>query len=81
MNALQELLQASSNAAASGVSAPVDGLAWLMRKAGIPVGQAPVGGSAWMSSVGLTKPVSPGMQAVAAQNALRILERNGVPLP
>ena len=50
----QATLQGASNAAASNVSAPVDALAWLLRKAGVPVGDAPVGGSDWMRQHGLT---------------------------
>lgn len=53
-NKLLDFLQGASNAAASNVSAPVDGLAWLLRKAGINVGDAPVGGSDWMRERGLT---------------------------
>lgn len=53
-NALLDFLQGASNAAASNVSAPVDGLAWLLRKAGINVGDAPVGGADWMRQRGLT---------------------------
>jgi hypothetical protein len=55
-NALQQLLQAASNSAASNVSAPVDGLAWLLRKAGLDI-KNPVGGSDWMAAKGLTAPV------------------------
>ena len=36
-NKLLDFLQGASNAAASNVSAPVDGLAWALRKAGINV--------------------------------------------
>jgi len=53
-NSLLDFLQGASNAAASNVSAPVDGIAWLLRKAGIDVGDAPVGGSDWMRQRGLT---------------------------
>ena len=55
-NAL-DFLQSFSNNAASNVSAPVDGLAWLLRKAGVPVPQNPLLGSDWMAQRGLTKPV------------------------
>jgi hypothetical protein len=57
MAGLLDLLQSASNTAASNVSAPVDGIAWLLRKAGIPVPQAPLGGSDWMQAQGLTRPV------------------------
>jgi hypothetical protein len=53
-NALLDFLQGASNSVAGNVSAPVDGLAWLLRKAGINVGDAPFGGSDWMRSKGLT---------------------------
>lgn len=53
-NGLLDFLQGTSNAAASNLSAPVDGIAWLLRKAGIPVPDAPLGGSDWMAQKGLT---------------------------
>jgi hypothetical protein len=53
MSGLLDILQGASNAAASNVSGPVDGIAWLLRKMGVPV-QQPVGGSDWMASKGLT---------------------------
>jgi hypothetical protein len=53
-NKLIDLLQGASNAAASNISAPVDGVAWLLRKAGLNV-QNPVGGSDWMAQRGLTR--------------------------
>lgn len=59
-NRLSELLgygrdfaQGASNAFASNVSAPVDGLAWLLRKAGVPMPSNPVGGSDWLAQQGL----------------------------
>jgi hypothetical protein len=51
---LRDFLQGMSNSAASNVSAPVDGLAWLLRKAGLPIPANPVGGSDWMAQKGLT---------------------------
>jgi hypothetical protein len=53
MRGLLDVLQGASNAAASNMSGPVDGLAWLLRKAGVPVDE-PVGGSEWMAKRGLT---------------------------
>jgi len=57
---LEELLrqgksfgQGASNAAASTVTGPVDMLAWLLRKGGVNVGEAPIGGEAWMRQKGL----------------------------
>lgn len=52
-NLLRSLLQGASNSAASNVSAPVDGIAWLLRKAGLDI-KKPVGGSDWMAERGLT---------------------------
>jgi len=52
-NNARDFLQSASNTAASNVTAPVDGLAWLLRKAGVPVPQAPVGGSDWAQNAGL----------------------------
>lgn len=53
----RDTLQGASNALASGVSAPVDGISWLMRKAGLGgvIGSAPFGGSDWMAQHGLTR--------------------------
>jgi len=56
MGALADFLQGASNSAASTVTGPVDGLAWLLRKAGVPVGDAPAGGSAWAEQRGLMRP-------------------------
>ena len=46
--------QGASNSAASNVSAPIDAMAWLLRKGGLPIPQNPVGGSDWMAQRGLT---------------------------
>ena len=54
MAGLLDFFQGASNAAASNISAPVDGLAWLLKKAGMDI-QNPIGGSDWMESKGLTK--------------------------
>lgn len=54
-NALLDLLQGASNAAASNVSAPVDAIAWALRKLGVPVPQNALGSSQWMAEQGLTK--------------------------
>lgn len=53
LDALRSGAQGASNAIASNVSAPVDALAWLLRKGGLPVNN-PVGGSDWMAQQGLT---------------------------
>ena len=62
---LLDTTQAASNSAASTVSAPVDALAWMLRKAGAPIPQAPFGGSDWMKAQGLMRDVqSPVANAV-----------------
>lgn len=53
---LLDFLQSASNAAASNVTAPVDGIAWLLRKAGIDVGE-PMGGSDWAKRQGMMRDV------------------------
>jgi hypothetical protein len=68
MAGLLDFLQAASNSAASSVSGPVDGLAWLLRQAGLDVGE-PVGGSDWMQRQGLTRPVEPGLLGMAGETA------------
>src|SRR5574343_617118 len=63
-----DLDQAVSNAIASGVSAPVDILAWLLRKSGLPGNyEKPVMGSDWMREKGLTKEVRPGGAQVVGE--------------
>jgi hypothetical protein len=62
-------LQAMSNSAAGTVSGPVDGIAWLLRKAGIPVPQNALGGSDWMRSQGLMAPVEQGVGQVLGETA------------
>lgn len=67
MAGLLDFLQSASNSAAGNVSAPVDGIAWLLRKAGIPVPDAPMGGSDWMQQQGLTRPVQQSAQSLAGE--------------
>jgi hypothetical protein len=52
---LRDLAQGASNAAAGQVSMPVDAVAALLRAAGLPVPQDPVGSSEWMARMGLTR--------------------------
>lgn len=66
MAGLLDFLQSASNTTASNVSAPVDGLAWLLRKAGVDVGE-PVGGSDWMQRHGLTRPVQQSGASLAGE--------------
>lgn len=54
MQNIKDFFQGASNSIASNVSAPVDGIAWLLRKAGVPVPPNPMGGSDWMNERGLT---------------------------
>lgn len=64
MDPRDDLLQSMSNAVAGGVSFPVDAIAWALRKAKVPVGDTPVGGSKWMAEKGLTRPVDQGVGQV-----------------
>lgn len=67
MAGLLDFIQSASNSAAGNVSAPVDGIAWLLRKAGIPVPDAPMGGSDWMQQRGLTRPVQQSGASLAGE--------------
>jgi hypothetical protein len=60
IKALRDTAQSASNSAASNLSAPVDAIAWALRKAGMDI-QNPVGGSDWMAQQGLTAPVDDGI--------------------
>jgi hypothetical protein len=55
MQGLLDILQGASNSAASNVSAPIDGINWLLRKAGLPVSEKPFFGSDWTAAQGLTR--------------------------
>jgi len=68
MAGLLDFLQSASNSVASNVTAPVDGIAWLLRKAGIPVPDAPVGGSDWAQNAGLTRPVQQSASSLAGES-------------
>lgn len=52
-----DFLQSASNAAATNVSMPVDGMAWALRQADVDIPINPVMGSDWMAEKGLTRPV------------------------
>jgi hypothetical protein len=54
-NAITDLLQGASNAAASNVSGPVDLFAAALRALGVPVPENALLGSKWMEERGLTK--------------------------
>lgn len=62
-----DLDQSISNAIAGGVSAPVDLIAWALRKAGVPGLEKPVGGADWMAEKGLTRPVQQGSGQVVGE--------------
>ena len=66
--------QGASNAAASNITAPVDGISWLLRKAGLGgvIGNAPVGGSDWAANQGLTKPAN-GIGGLLGESAGSVL--------
>ena len=71
MSGVRSFLQGASNAAASNVSAPVDGLAWLLKKAGVNVG-TPVGGSDWLRQKGLTAE-APGVSGLLGESVGGVL--------
>ena len=62
-------LQAASNAVAGNVAGPVDILAFLLRKAGMPVPENAIGGSNWMTQKGLMAPVRQGASQVIDETA------------
>lgn len=64
-SALRNFGQAASNNIAETVSTPIDAIAWALRKAGVPVGNAPVMGSEWMAQKGLTRPTQEGVSKMA----------------
>lgn len=68
MAGLLDFLQSASNAAASNVTGPVDGIAWLLRKAGLDVGE-PVGGSDWAKRKGLMRDVPQSAASLAGETA------------
>jgi hypothetical protein len=69
MSSIQDFLQAMSNSAASNVSAPVDGINWLIKKLGLPASEAPLLGSDWMEQRGLTRPVQQGAASILGETA------------
>jgi hypothetical protein len=68
MSGLLDFLQAASNSVAGNVSGPVDGLNWLLSRAGLG-SEEPVGGSKWLEKKGLTRPVKQGAAQVAGETA------------
>ena len=70
---LLDTTQAASNSAASTVAAPVDALAWALRKAGAPIPQAPFGGSDWMKAQGLMRDVQSPVANVVGESIGNVL--------
>lgn len=64
---LRNLGQSASNTIAGNVTGPVDLAAWGLRKIGVPVGNAPVGGSEWAKQKGLLGDVKPGASAFVGE--------------
>jgi hypothetical protein len=56
-----------SNTAASTVTAPVDAIAWLLRRARVPVPENALGGSDWARQAGLLADVPDGLPKVAGE--------------
>lgn len=67
MAGLLDFLQSASNSASGNLSAPVDGINWLLKKAGVPVSNAPYGGSDWMAQKGFTRPVEQSGASLAGE--------------
>ena len=62
IKALRDGAQSASNGVANAVvGEPVDGAAWLLRKAGLPIGDMPVGGTDWLKGQGITPQVEEGL--------------------
>lgn len=68
-----QLGKAASDAVASNVTGPVDMAAWALRKAGLPIPAAPVGGSDWAKSMGLLNGPQPTQSAQIAGETLGLL--------
>lgn len=64
---LLNILQAASNAVAGNVAGPVDLLAMGLRGVGVPVGDAPLGGTEWMRRRGLIRDVPQGASQVVGE--------------
>lgn len=69
-----DLDQSVSNAIAGGVSAPIDLIAWALRKAGVPGVEKPVLGSDWMREKGLTAPVKSQSAAIVGETIGNLLD-------
>lgn len=61
IKALRDGAQATSNGIASSVlGQPIDLIASGLEYAGVPVGNAPVGGTQWLQNKGITRPIQDG---------------------
>lgn len=61
IKALRDGTQAASNGIAySMLGGPVDGIASGLEYLGVPVGDAPMGGSQWLQNKGITRPIQDG---------------------
>jgi ADP-Ribosyltransferase in polyvalent proteins len=63
----RNIAQSASNAISGNVTGPIDLAAWGMNKLGIPVGNAPVGGTEWGKKKGLLGYVEPGAGQVLGE--------------
>jgi hypothetical protein len=63
----RNLAQSASNTLAENVSMPVDAMAWILRKAGVPVPENPMLGGNHLRQMGLTAPVQSGPSALAGE--------------
>lgn len=65
----RNFMQGASNSVTGMVSAPVDGISWALRKAGLGnvIGNAPVGGSDWMQAQGLLR-AAPGKAGLLGES-------------
>ncbi len=50
---LRSTAQGANNSVAGAVTIPVDTLAYLLRKGGVPIPDNPIGGEQWMREMGL----------------------------
>jgi len=53
LNETKSFGQGASNAAAMNVAGPIDGIAWILRRIGMPIPDDPVMGSEWLKRHGV----------------------------
>ena len=66
---LLDFLQSASNMVSSNIAGPVDLLGMGLNKIGVPVGNAPIGGTEWMKRQGLMRDVQQGPARVLGETA------------